>query len=168
MRLFRRWDRRRNHRSGRRNFEGRAEFAVQRRKKSSQRLAQAKACAEVKQQLVQPGSASQNPCGWLGKPRGKGGKIMSIQASTAALRRSGQGLFLPPRCGPSRPAGGFLTAFLSVLLATLGFQQCAYASQQKPEPGARFRESLQQVAPLSPDPCIPSDGEEPVVLFSND
>lgn len=93
---------------------------------------------------------------------------MSIQASTAALRRSGQRLFLRPRCGPSRPAGGVLTAFVSVLLTTLGSQECACPSRQKPELVGSVRESLEQVAALSPDPCGPSDGEEPVVLFSND
>lgn len=82
---------------------------------------------------------------------------MSMQASTAALRRLGQRLFLRRRCGSSRPASGFLSALVPVMLVTLGSQQCVYASRQKPEPETRFRESLQQVAALSPDPCGPSD-----------
>lgn len=82
---------------------------------------------------------------------------MSMQASTAALRRLGQRLFLGRRCGSSRPASGFLSALVPVMLATLGSQQCVYASRQKPEPEARFRESLKQIAALSPDPCGPSD-----------
>lgn len=51
-------------------------------------------------------SASQYPCGWPETSRRKGGKIMSIQASTAALDPSCQRLFLPRRVAPRHPASG--------------------------------------------------------------
>jgi len=56
-------------------------------------IAQTEVCAT--------GSASQYPCGWLGT-RWKGGKIMSMQASTAALEPFCQEIILPPemRTGP--------------------------------------------------------------------
>jgi hypothetical protein len=58
------------------------------------KIAQTEVCAT--------GSASQYPCGWLGTRHWKGGKIMSIPASTAALRPICQEI-IPPlemRLGP--------------------------------------------------------------------
>jgi hypothetical protein len=59
-----------------------------------QKIAQTEVCA--------PGSASQYPCGWLGTRCWKGGKIMSIEASTAALGPFCQEIIPPPemRTGP--------------------------------------------------------------------
>jgi len=47
-------------------------------------------------------SASQYPCGWLGTQHWKGGKIMSIEASTAALDPFCQEIIPPTvmRVGP--------------------------------------------------------------------
>jgi len=53
-----------------------------------QEIAQTEVCATS--------SASQYPCGWLGTHRWKGGKIMSMQASTAALRPICQEIIPPP------------------------------------------------------------------------
>src|ERR1700675_4142984 len=53
-----------------------------------QKIAQTEVCAT--------GSASQNPCGWLGTRCWKGGKIMSMQASTAALDPFCQEIIPPP------------------------------------------------------------------------
>jgi hypothetical protein len=65
---------------------------------AAQKIAQTEVCAMA--------SASQYPCGWLGTRCWKGGTIMSIKASTAALRRICQRLFPRQQCEPRHSASG--------------------------------------------------------------
>jgi hypothetical protein len=52
--------------------------------------------SEADSSVCPTSSASQNPCGWLGTHRWKGGTIMSMQASTAALEPFSQEIVPPP------------------------------------------------------------------------
>src|SRR5579872_1431173 len=68
------------------------------RSPAAPKIAQIEVCAT--------GSASQYPCGWLGTRCWREGKILSIKASTAALRRICQRLFLRQQREPRHSASG--------------------------------------------------------------